>query len=239
VAGEVEAAGEPPTLRHIQLGAALVGEGADIEDGVLEGHRVQGLAVSDGAELRDGDAVRPRFGQRLDPQPQLIVAANRAKGGGEHQCQDNLRDAIAMVAARISKPIQKSQSTPTKAPQFWSKGKKRRRRHILAAHTLRNARNRIFVHKIPTGSNQRATKGRGVRLPKDPGLGTDRMGGRSRQPHQNQELMRRLTRIKQQQSRIQERREAMKSKKEKPERESHHTRHSIKSREKTYLLASS
>jgi hypothetical protein len=31
----------------------------------------------------------------------------------------------------------------------------------------------------------------------------------------------------------------MKSKKEKPERESHHTRHSIKSREKTYLLASS
>ena len=54
---EVEAAGEPAALGHVQLCAALVGEGADIEDGVLEGHRVEGLLVPDGADLGDDDVV--------------------------------------------------------------------------------------------------------------------------------------------------------------------------------------
>ena len=58
MAGEVEAAGEPAALGHVQLSAALVGEGADIEDGVLEGHRVEGLLVPDGADLGDDDAVQ-------------------------------------------------------------------------------------------------------------------------------------------------------------------------------------
>ena len=40
---EVEAAGEPAALGHVQLRAALVG--------LLEGHRVEGLVVPDGAEL--------------------------------------------------------------------------------------------------------------------------------------------------------------------------------------------
>jgi len=53
----VEAAGEPAALGHVQLCAALVGEGADIEDGVLEGHRVEGLLVPDGADLGDDDVV--------------------------------------------------------------------------------------------------------------------------------------------------------------------------------------
>ena len=58
VAVEIEAAGEPAALGHVQLRAALVGEGAVIEDGVREGHRVEGLFVPDGAELGDDDAVQ-------------------------------------------------------------------------------------------------------------------------------------------------------------------------------------
>jgi len=60
VAGEIEAAGEPQSLGHVQLRATLVGEGPHVEDGVLEGHRVEGDAVADGPELGDRHAVRPR-----------------------------------------------------------------------------------------------------------------------------------------------------------------------------------
>jgi len=106
VAGEVEAAGEPAALGHVQLSAALVGEGADIEDGVLEGHRVEGLAVPDCAELGDGDAVRPRPRRRLVPQPpQFQFAAGRAERGGQQQCQDYLqRTTLPMATTRISNP---------------------------------------------------------------------------------------------------------------------------------------
>jgi len=77
VAGEVEAAGEPAAPGHVQLRAALVGEGADVEDGVLERDCVERPAVPDGAELSDGDAVRPRPRRCLVPQL-------AARGGGQH-----------------------------------------------------------------------------------------------------------------------------------------------------------
>ena len=70
MAGEVEAAGEPSTLGDVQLRTALVGEGPGVEDGVLEGQGVQGPTIPYGAELRNGDAVRPRLpGHLLPPLP--------------------------------------------------------------------------------------------------------------------------------------------------------------------------
>ena len=100
VAAEVEAACEPPPLGHVQLRAALVDEGPGVEDGVLEGQRVEGPAVPDGAELGDGDAVRPRPRRRLLPPLPQHVAVDRAEDDGQRQCQDHLEDAIAMDTAR-------------------------------------------------------------------------------------------------------------------------------------------
>ena len=100
VAGEVEASCEPPALGNVQLRAALVGEGADVEDGVLERDRVERPAVPDGAELGDGDAVRARPRRRLVPQ--LAAGAGRAaRGGGQHhhQCQDDLQSRAALPSS--------------------------------------------------------------------------------------------------------------------------------------------
>lgn len=61
VACEIEAPRKPFPFRNIQLRAALVGERAEIEDGVLERDRVQGHAVAHRAKLSDRHAVRPRI----------------------------------------------------------------------------------------------------------------------------------------------------------------------------------
>jgi hypothetical protein len=84
VAGEVEAASEPPSLGHVQLCAALVGEGPSVEDGVLEGQGVERLAIADGAELGDGHAVRPR-----PRRPSPPIAMNQLNNGQQHQCYDH------------------------------------------------------------------------------------------------------------------------------------------------------
>jgi len=95
VAGEVEAAGEPPALGDVQLRAALVGEGAQVEDGVLEGHRVEGDAVTNGPELGDRHAVRPRRRGRAAPRA-LRLRCLRTTGEAEYrhrhrQCQSHLQ----------------------------------------------------------------------------------------------------------------------------------------------------
>jgi hypothetical protein len=60
--------------------------GANVEHGILKGHRVQGLLVPNDAKLHDGDAVWPRW--RPDRQPQLVPVDGSGK---EHQYQDDLK----------------------------------------------------------------------------------------------------------------------------------------------------
>ena len=84
VAGEVEAAGEPPSLGHVQLRATLVGEGPHVENGDLEGHRVEGDAVADGPELGDRHAVRPRRRAPAAPRaPRLRLRPGDDEDSGE------------------------------------------------------------------------------------------------------------------------------------------------------------
>jgi hypothetical protein len=95
VAGEIETAGEPPAPGNVQLRAALVGEGAQVEDGVLEGHGVEGDAVTNGPELGDRHAVRPRRRGRAAPRALwLRLCTGEAEYQNRHRrCQSHLQPA--------------------------------------------------------------------------------------------------------------------------------------------------
>jgi hypothetical protein len=95
VAGEIETAGEPPAPGNVQLRAALVGEGAQVEDSVLEGHGVEGDAVTNGPELGDRHAVRPRRRGRAAPRALwLRLCTGEAEYQNRHRrCQSHLQPA--------------------------------------------------------------------------------------------------------------------------------------------------
>ena len=57
---EVEATSQPAAGGDKELGPAFVGERVEIENGVLKCFGVEGEAVSNGAELGDRNAVRPK-----------------------------------------------------------------------------------------------------------------------------------------------------------------------------------
>jgi len=105
VAGEVEASCEPPALGNVQLRAALVGEGAQVEDGVLEGHRVEGDAVTNGPELGDRHAVRPRRRGRAAPRALWL----RLRTTSEAEYRD--RDRHRQCQSHLHPPQQYSEAT--------------------------------------------------------------------------------------------------------------------------------
>lgn len=59
MAGEIEAAGEPPSRRHNQLSAAVGRRLAEVSDGGAKGVGVGSFAVADGTELGDRHGVLP------------------------------------------------------------------------------------------------------------------------------------------------------------------------------------
>lgn len=161
VAGEIETAGEPPAPGNVQLRAALVGEGADVEDGVLEGDRVERPAVPDGAELGDGDAVRARARRRLVVPPQLGARRGRGRGErrGQHQCQDDLRSraalqesAIFLSTAHLNRKMKPLESACARLPPSRNQAEPEPKTHSAGAWESHHRPSPD--HKISSGGDQ-------------------------------------------------------------------------------------